>query len=274
MKLLAFDLDGTAFLPVSSIVTDRLREVLGKVVDKGIHIVPSTGRMKNFLPDTIRELRGVRYVVTANGAGVYDLLEDRKLYENLIETETAICVQRILNEYPVFVEYYNGGNAFLQKGMREQAIEYYKIPPDRMRFLQKQYTMIDEYIAFLEKEQLKPEKINMPFVPEQHYDAIWDKLSSMEELLLTSSIPGNIEINNAYCTKGAALRALAAQLGIDRAEVMAVGDGGNDVAMLKYAGVSVAMGNAIPEAKQAAKFITATNEEDGLAKAIEQFLLS
>ena len=273
MKLLAFDLDGTAFLPVSSVITDRLREALGRVADKGIHIVPSTGRMKNFLPETIRGLRGVRYVITANGAGVYDLLEDRKLYENLIETETAIRVQYILNELPVFVEYYSAGNAFLQKGIREQAAELYKIPPDQMRFLQKQYTLIDEYTAFLQREQLKPEKINMPFVPEQYYDAIWDRLSGMEELLLTSSIPGNIEINSASCTKGAALWNLAAQLGIDQAEVMAVGDGGNDVAMLEYAGVSVAMGNAIPEAKQAAKHITGTNEDDGLAKAIEKFLL-
>lgn len=273
MKLLAFDLDGTAFLPVSSVITDRLREALGKAVDKGIHIVPSTGRMKNFLPESIRTLRGVRYVVTANGAGVYDLIADTKLYENLVETETAIRVQRILDEYPVFVEYYNGGNAFLQKGMRERAAEHYKIPPDRMRFLQKQYTIIDEYIAFLEQEGLKPEKINMPFVPDAFYDEMWDRLSGMEELLLTSSIPGNIEINQASCTKGTALQALAAQLGIRQSEIMAVGDGGNDVAMLEYAGISVAMGNAIPEAKQAAKYLTAVNGEDGLAKAIEKFLL-
>lgn len=273
MKLLAFDLDGTAFLPVSSVITDRLREALGKAVDKGIHIVPSTGRMKNFLPDSIRGLRGVRYVVTANGAGVYDLVQDVKLYENLVETETAVRVQQILNEYPVFVEYYNGGNAFLQKGMRDRAQEHYRIPPDRMRFLEKKYTMIDEYIPFLRKEQLKPEKINMPFVPAEYYDEIWNRLSGMEELLLTSSIPGNIEINRASCTKGAALHALATHLGIDRSEMMAVGDGGNDVAMLEYAGVSVAMGNAIPEAKQAAKFVTDTNEEDGLAKAVERFLL-
>lgn len=273
MKLLAFDLDGTAFLPVSSEITERLRTSLGKAVDKGIHIVPSTGRMKNFLPETIRELRGVRYVVTANGAGVYDLKEDKKLYENLIDTQTAIRVQEVLNEYPVFVEYYNGGNAFLQRGMREDAQKHYQIPQDRMRFLQKQYTMIDEYIAFLKREQLKPEKINMPFVPEAYYDEIWERLNGMKELLLTSSIPGNIEINAAACTKGAALEALSAHLGIAQSEVMAVGDGGNDVAMLEYAGISVAMGNAIPEAKQAAKYVTDTNEEDGLAKAIERFLL-
>lgn len=272
MKLLAFDLDGTAFLPVSSEITERLRDTLGKAVDRGIQIVPSTGRMKNFLPETIRELRGVRYVVTANGAGVYDLEEDKKLYENLIDTQTAIHVQQVLNGYPVFVEYYNGGNAFLQEGMREEAAEQYGIPPDRMRFLQKDYTMIEEYIAFLRREQLQPEKINMPFVPEQYYDEIWERLSDMKELLLTSSIPGNIEINVASCTKGAALQALAAQLDIKQSEVMAVGDGGNDVAMLQYAGVSVAMGNAIPEAKQAAKYITDTNEEDGLAKAIEKYL--
>ena len=53
---------------------------------------------------------------------------------------------------------------------------------------------------------------------------------------------------------------------------MAVGDGGNDVAMLEYAGVSVALGNAIPEAKRAAMYVTGPNEADGLATAVEGFL--
>ena len=72
--------------------------------------------------------------------------------------------------------------------------------------------------------------------------------------------------------KGVALKKLAEKLNIPREEVMAIGDGNNDIEMLKFAGVGVAMGNGTKMAKDAANYITDTNENNGVAKAIEKFL--
>lgn len=67
---------------------------------------------------------------------------------------------------------------------------------------------------------------------------------------------------------------LAEHLGVARENVMTLGDQANDTAMIEYAGIGVAMGNAIPELKAVAQFVTATNTEDGVARAIEQFVLN
>ena len=90
---------------------------------------------------------------------------------------------------------------------------------------------------------------------------------------VVSSLPLNMEINAAGVDKGAGLLALAEQLGLPASALMACGDGGNDTAMVAAAGLGVAMANAFPEVKAAARFITASNNEDGVALAVEKFVL-
>jgi hydroxymethylpyrimidine pyrophosphatase-like HAD family hydrolase len=81
----------------------------------------------------------------------------------------------------------------------------------------------------------------------------------------------NIEINSGDAHKGAALLELCRHLNIDPAQAMAFGDGLNDVTMIKTAGIGVAMGNADPRVKDVADFVTDTNDNDGVAKAIRRF---
>ena len=93
------------------------------------------------------------------------------------------------------------------------------------------------------------------------------------ELDVTSSWPGNIEINLMGVNKGTAVAALAAQLGIPLSQVMAIGDNDNDLSMLRVAGCSVAMGNATPAARACAAYTTLTGEEHGAAAAIRDLVL-
>jgi len=90
---------------------------------------------------------------------------------------------------------------------------------------------------------------------------------------IMKSAPFYLEILHKQADKGAGLKKLADKLGIKAENVMAIGDQGNDMAMVAYAGVGVAMGNAIPELKAIAQYVTSTNEEDGVAQAIEKFAL-
>ena len=84
----------------------------------------------------------------------------------------------------------------------------------------------------------------------------------------------NVEVNAAGVDKGTGMLRLGRLLGIRPGEIMTCGDGNNDLPMIRAAGLGVAMGNAIDEVKQAADYITCTNDEDGAAKAIERFALS
>jgi len=94
-----------------------------------------------------------------------------------------------------------------------------------------------------------------------------------DRFAVLKSAPFFLEVFDHRAGKGSSLQKLAAHLGVDAANVMALGDQENDLTMLQFAGTSVAMGNAIEAVKQTARFETVTNAEDGVALAIERFVL-
>ena len=96
---------------------------------------------------------------------------------------------------------------------------------------------------------------------------------AFERFNIMKSAPFYLEILSKRVDKGTGVKMLADHLGIAQENIMALGDQGNDIAMVNYAGVGVAMGNAIPELKEIAQFVTGTNSEDGVAMAIEKYVL-
>ena len=255
VSLIALDLDGTT-LTEHKYLSQGNRRALEEAARRGIILVPASGRMKDFLPEEITSLPGVRYVITANGAGVYDLKENKNIWQCLIPNEKAREVQDLLAQYDLFVEYYDRGRSITRKGDPERATDLAKA---RQRLAGR----VDYW-----------QKINLPYLSTpQLRREVWQRIEALGGLHLTSSIPDNIEVNVQGADKGHALEALAQRLGIPQQEVMALGDNGNDVTMLQYAGVSVAMGDGSPEAKAAAKYVTVSHTEDGLARALERFAL-
>ena len=99
------------------------------------------------------------------------------------------------------------------------------------------------------------------------------KLETLPDVTITSSFDHNLEIGGATTSKAEALRQMGNLLGIDRSEMMAAGDSPNDMAMLKVAGVAVAVGNAKPELKEIADFIAPDHDDDGVAAAVEKYVL-
>lgn len=267
VKLIAFDLDGTAIVKHSSL-PEANRAALLEAHSRGVMLVPATGRMKGFIPRCITALP-VGYAITSNGGVVYDMADGRPIIENLISNDTARAVQRVLDGYDVYLEYYTGGEAITRTGMPEKSRSHYGMPEAKWTFVDgKDYTFTDNFGEMLASTGLCPEKINLPYLPEGVRGEIWERLSGIDGIRLTSSIPDNIEINSTAANKGGALRELCGQLGIDMGDVLALGDNGNDLTMLEAAGVSAAMGDGSGDAKTAATFVTAAHHMDGLAEAI------
>ena len=123
------------------------------------------------------------------------------------------------------------------------------------------------------KENRSMDKVQALFADMEERAAAWKELSELKELELVGSLSYNIEINAAGVNKGTALVALGEMLGIPRESIMACGDGDNDVHLLREVGFGVAMANAQPQVKKAADYITASNDEDGVARAIEKYAL-
>lgn len=272
IKLLAFDLDGTTITEHKYLSAEN-RELLSRAGEMGVHLVPATGRMLTFLPEEITSLPGVRYAVTANGAAVYDLAEGRAVYERLIPNEKARQVQAVLEDYDVYIEYYRQGRALTKTGYPELAKTHYAFPRSKWHFIEgKEYLLTDDFAAMLRETGLRPEKINLPYLSGSVRNELWERLTALGGLKLTSSIPDNIEINAGDADKGAAVLALAELLGLGREQVMAIGDNGNDVTMLEAAGCSVAVADGAPDALAAAKYRTAAHDQNGVAQAVRRFL--
>lgn len=117
------------------------------------------------------------------------------------------------------------------------------------------------------------DKVHAIFANSEEVKAARKRLEELD-VVISGSIGSNLEMNAPGVHKGEGLLILGKLLGIEREEIMACGDGGNDLEMIKTAGLGVAMDNATDEVKAAADYITCSNEEDGVAKAIEKFVLN
>lgn len=273
MKLIAFDLDGTTITEGDKL-SDRNRIALEKAQEQGVILVPSTGRMLTFIPDNILNFPGVRYLITSNGAGVYDKEKGEYIEEILLTNEKAQEVQSVLDKYNLYIEYYMKGKAATKRGNPEKARDVFQFPEDTLPFTNKDYSFFDDYMSFLIESKCTPEKINMSYVYKEVYDEVLKSVEELGDLYVTSSRPYNMEICSSKANKGEGLKRLSSRLGIELSEVMAVGDNENDVSMLKLAGFSVAVDNAKQITKDAAKYQTARYDDDGLGKAIEKYVLS
>lgn len=272
IRLVAFDLDGTT-LHGHAALSARNRQAMEKAHQAGVELVPATGRVKNFIPPCLMELPFIRYAITSNGGAVWDLREDRLLRSRLIPTETALRVQRIFDDYELYVEYYVNGCGVTRRGNPDKARTVFGFPADKFYFITKDYTFVDSLSAYLTETGAQPEKINMMFIPEAVRAEIFARLQALDDIELTYSNVDNIEINAKGCDKGAGLEMLCDALDLSPTSAMAVGDNGNDLGMLRAAGFAAVVGNGIPAAKEMADAVVAPCLEDGFAEAVERFAL-
>ena len=271
IRLIALDLDGT-LLTDDKQLTPRNRAALEKAAETGVEIVPATGRLYRALPEEIRALPFLRYVIAMNGAAVLDLKTGKTLYAAEIPSVEAFEILRFLDGQDMIYDCYYKGSAYMTESMKARAGEYTSGFP--LRSLQELRVPVPELKAFLRERGGGVQKIQMYARSPALRQALMRELPGrFPEIVATSSLPGNIELNHARANKGDALEFLAARLDLARERTMAFGDGLNDVSMLRAAGTGVAMGNAAPEARAAADRMTADNNHDGVAVVIEELFI-
>lgn len=267
IKLIAIDLDGTV-LRDDKTISDRTLRVLSKAATNGIQIVPATGRPAGRVSEELLRLPGIRYLLTCNGARVLDLAENAVVYSNPMSMEDSLRLIRLLTSRGIFVHAYCADQAY---GNRK-ALSYLSgedVPKPLLAMIRKTQTLKDDLYGFIQQQGIPLDKINIPYVRDQDREPLKKEILSLGNFSITSSVVTNLEINKANASKGDGLLHLCGKLGIQREQVMAFGDGDNDRSMLSYAGMGVAMGNAEPELTRYADRVTGTNEEDGVASAIE-----
>jgi len=271
VKLIALDLDGTT-LNSKGILTEGTREAIHKAVRQEVHVVIATGRAYSALPDEIIEMEGIQYVVTSNGARVLDLITKETIYTNMIH-ETAIeNTVKILREHAFMMEAFIAGAAYIDRKIYDN-IESIGLQKKHTDYVMKTRKPVDNLLEYVLYHKRDVENININFGRQEDKKMMGEILSTLENVTVTSSFDHNLEIGGATTSKADALQDLCLRLGIRQEEIMACGDSPNDLSMLLSAGFSVAMGNGKDQVKAIAKFITGSNDEDGVATAIRKFVL-
>ena len=283
-KAIIFDMDGT-LLNDKMIISKRNAAAVKEAQKQGIHFIVSTGRAYDEVKPLITEAGFNCPMITLNGAFVLDE-NGKEISAAPIPDSIAKKIMLTLKKNGLYFE------VITAKGVcsdnKAKRIENFaellaSISPDtpyklavtlasaRMELMNINY--VDNYMDLVDDPKTVIGKI-VVFSPEGQkvLGPIKDELSKNDNLVITSSGPGNIEINHVNAQKGVALQAYADSLNIPMDNVMAIGDNNNDVSMLKAAGISYAMGNGSDEVKMLAKYITAPNTEDGAGIAIEEVL--
>lgn len=272
IKMIGFDLDGT-LLNSNKEISDYTRDVMREAVEQGVIILPATGRPLTGIPKPVMALPGIRYAVTANGARVVDVQEDKVLHEALLPYEKGKELLEIFAKYDTYREVYYEGFGYATADMVGRIEEYMPIKP-MIEYMRTTRRRVPDVEAMFHEKKMAVDKLQALFRDTETRDlAMKEVKEKVQGAAVTSALGNNIEANGEDAQKGIALLKLGEILGIKKDEIMAFGDGSNDMDMIRRVGFGVAMENGIDEIKEAADYITVTNDEHGVAKAIEKFVL-
>lgn len=270
IKMIGLDMDGT-LLTTKKQLTPYTNQVLHEAVIRGIIVLAATGRPFTGIPKEFSSIPGIRYALTSNGARILDTQTGEVLIEHLLPLESAKKSLEILRKYDTLLEIYFEGQGYTEKGKLEQIAKYHH-NPNMWEYIRTTRKPVDNIFEFIAGKKKDMDKVQALFADMEERRKAWEELKQYEDLVLVNSLGYNIEINAAGVNKGKGLVELGELLGIRREEIMACGDGDNDVAMLEEVGFGVAMENAEEKVKEAADYITGTNDEDGVADAIVKFV--
>ncbi len=261
-RLLAIDLDGTLLTP-QKLITPRTHDLLCQVSETGIAIVIATGQTSQVLRHECGALPLTAPQIIENGAIVVNIRSGTILHEKLIPEEQILPTLDILRSFDLHRAYHTYERVYVDKNT-PRAKKWYRppVPP----------TIEVEDVASLYPQRC----IKVAGIGDA--ETLRDKRQELErifagKLYVTQSSFDIIEFLHPEVSKGSALKAIAADLGIARQEVVAIGDNHNDIGMIRFAGLGVAMGNAHDEVKAAADFVTLSNAEEGVARVIEELIL-
>lgn len=263
-KLVAVDMDGTLLTPELEISKETI-ETINKVIEKGVIFTLSTGRMYPAAMPFANMLNLDVPIITCNGA-LTKCSKTGKVYdERIIDKEHSAEIIKYCEKAGLSVSIYREEDIYIKKNSANLDIH--------LQLDHAKPQVVDDFEALLDGSIIK-----IMFNSRDKYNLEQNtrKLHALytEKLNFYFSLPYFVEIVHKEANKRNALENLALKFNIKREEIIAIGDNFNDQDMIEYAGLGVAMGNAPDYLKAAAKFVTHSNDEDGVRHVLEKFILN
>lgn len=281
IQLISFDVDGT-ILNKKGELTNYTLKILGRAAERGLYLVPNTGRSLSLLSPILNQIKGISYVSSLNGAVITKLkkeAERKQLWnrDNCLDIErTPIEKEMLIKIYdlaiccgysPVFVidgHYYHAGGRQIFWGIKSETDRVEELEEKILTKGIKKVITDSEYSVY---------KVVLLVPSANAKKKVLKQLKNISDISVSYAKPLNIEINARGVNKGKALEKIARILGVPMENTMSIGDSDNDVSMMRQAGIGVAMGNASRSVKRQADQIARSNEEEGAARFIEEYMV-
>ena len=268
LKCVVTDLDGT-LLQRDGTVAAPDRAAIERLKEHGVTVILASGRAKLFMELYPQQLGLAAPVITCNGGYLYDAQTGQEIASTCIEPACAVRVAQCLAE--------------LQLPFMAYGVHHVYITEGNPRMVQKRRdTVVGTEHAHQQAIYVRPDSFDASVEPivkfftspvdAQTAQQIRQRMGTSGELEIVFSGPIDLDLNAAGVSKGRAVRLLAERLGVPLQDIACFGDSFNDLTMLQAVGHPIAMGNAEPELKHAARFVTLPNDQCGLAYAVEHYL--
>lgn len=269
--MLFLDLDGTV-LNNRRNISDENKQAVQKVLSMGIAVVVCSGRIYNGARVYAKELGVSGHIIACNGAEIRTLPQGELVYLNPLETGDCINVLENCKTNGIYVHAYVGEVLVTEELQYTSQIywEWNKNLPEEDRI---DIKVAGDLKAYIRESQLPVSKLVVIGEHSSLLKSAREEISKIDTVETSSSSFDNFEVVNRGVNKGKALEILCSHMGVPVSETAAMGDNENDITLLKTAGFGIAMGNAVPALKEAADYITDTNENNGVAKAIKKLFM-
>ena len=275
IRMIALDLDGTLYNSEKEIAPKTLAS-LRRAADMGIEVVPATGRPLGAVPANVRELDFVNYIITCNGAALYDR-NGKCLYEITLDTALSAELVRKLNGYDISLDAFIGGKSY--RYASNMAIIDKLCWSDKMKeYIRSTRNTVDDLEKYILENDLPVQKLTLNFTEDGRggfvdRDAVSEMLGEYSDRIdVVCGGDHDLEVTVRGVNKGSGLKKLAELTGTGLPQTMMIGDSENDLEAVKCAGIGIAMGNSEKCILDAADHVTLSNDEDGIAAALEKYI--
>lgn len=273
IKMIGLDLDGTT-LKYGDVFSERTLEAFRRAKEKGVHIVIATGRTRKSLPPMLFDIPQVEFVITSNGAHITRLSDMKVIYEDIISPKAVESVVKNTEKLGYVMEAFIDGAAYIDS----RTYNLMEQNPHDFQYRDVDYVLdtripVEDVYKYTLNHSHNIENISITFPYEEDRRKLVNLFGGIDGITLTSSFPHNIEIGGKTTSKAQALAHLLTIFNLTRDNLMACGDSPNDGKMIELAAIGVAMENSHPYILDIADHVTDSCYDDGVAKAIERFVL-
>lgn len=272
IRCFALDMDRTT-LNEEGKLSARTKNAITEALNMGFSVIVASGRAYDTLPKDVTSIPGLEYAVSSNGASVWQ--KDECIRRRILKEESVLTLieeyKKARKEFILTMEVFYQGKAFCERAYFEEPECFGS--EKAVKYVQSTRAVTEDIVKFAKDHKAELENIDFISPDKDNREKFWQRLSlQMPDISLTSSAEHLIEISDKDVSKGESLKWLLERLQIEPEECAAFGDGDNDVSMLQYAGIGIAVENASYLAKKSADYVTKPHFQDGVAVVMEEIL--